>query len=155
MKKYVSLPKNVLWELVDPSEVDNDTITIKEKDISVTVKKRQYTEAEYERILSEASEYCISNEQTLETSETTEHYRKELPLSPDGIVVKEGSFWGVLLICTSELEAYLHYDSCAYKEYTGIIFTDGSSIGTVSDEQSRCPGCWRLTTRYFLKKIST
>ena len=146
MKAYKSLPKNTLWSLTDAP--DSDSVSI--EGTAVHVKETRFPTEEYESILTEASAFAIHCEETLERSQGEESYTcKPIEISADAVVVKDGRFVGVLLLCSDEQESYLH--SCTPKEYRGIAFTDGSSVGVVEDTLDRSPGIWHLTKRYFLK----
>jgi hypothetical protein len=146
MNAYRPLPKNTLWELTDASDIDAVCV----ESTPVYIKKAQLPAEEYERILAEASQYAIHSEETLERSQGEEKYTgKPIEIRADHIVVNDGRFAGVLLLCTDSEESYLH--SCTPKYHMGIAFTDGSSVGITQDTQDRSPGIWHLTKRYFLK----
>ena len=92
MNVYKSLPKNILWQLTAATDIDAVCI----ESTPVYIKKAQFSAEKYDRILTEASQYAIYSEETLELSQETKKYTCEpIEITADHIIVNDGRFAGV------------------------------------------------------------
>ena len=149
MKNYVKLPERYLGTITD-SPTTADSMIISNSNCTFYLEKVQYNQEVYNNIINQAEAYKIVEKSVLKTSENTENFYEEKAPEADCFVIKDDCFVGIFTLCTYKLEAYLH--STCNKEYCGILFTNGDSIGINYDELHRCPGCWEYTTVYSLEK---
>ncbi|MBQ8400154.1 MAG: hypothetical protein IJX08_09380 [Clostridia bacterium] len=151
MRKYTILPENHFYRLSD--QVQGEALTVKDGEKTVYLIPTEYPQKVYEEILDRASSYRVVEESFLETGRGTEDKGSDLlKIDPNSIIVQDDLFAGVLTLCGYEQEVYMHRDNIACKEYQGILFADGNSMGINQDMYSQLPGCWRFISRYSLKK---
>ena len=150
MKKYPLLSDNYLWTITDSDKDDTETMTITGNENTFYLVKAQYPDDVYDNIIKQAESYRIIKKEMINCTD----YRCEESRIPsvEWIVVKDNSFAGIYTLCLHEMEVYLHYVESGHKEYRGLLFIDGTSIGVNYDQFERNPGGWRYEAAYSLVK---
>jgi len=115
------------------------------------LKRLPYDEEAYDAILEEAKEYMVYSVSTGNMSgRTSPDISRERAIKADQIIVQDGHFAGVLLMCKFQEESYMH--STRHESYPSILFADGVRFGKCETEWNFNPGGrWHLT-KYYLDK---
>ena len=140
MKKNPKLEQYALWtisKIVEPTQEFKEIGTTDKLYLVKTVYPAEF----YDGIMEQSSKYAIFAEEALHSS--NQNYcttYQAMRIQPEDIVVKDGVFVGIILQCTDLLEAYMHTSRNVIN--SGVIFTDGSYIGTNKDQYHQAPGSW-------------
>ncbi len=150
MKAYPKLLLNQLWTITDHENGDENIMIIED----YCLKKTEYPQEIYENIIRQSEDYRIISKSCLEREERMKIHVEEgsssEKINAECIVVRDGAFAGIYTLCIHESETHLHSDGGKY--FKGILFTDGTAVGTNYDQFDRRPGYFHYTESYFLEK---
>ena len=146
MKAYPKIPANCLWTIATDVPHGEKPIGVGDYSLKLT----EYPEDVYGSILEQAQSYAIVSKSVTHSASGKDEYSRKNTITPDCIVVKDHGFAGVFTLCTHEEVVHLH--TVRFKEHTGILFADGTSVGINYDEFEGCPGGFFHTCTYALGK---
>jgi len=150
MKACPKLLPNQLWTITDHKTGDENIMIIED----YCLKKTEYPQEIYDNVIRQSEDYRIISKSCLEREERRKKLVEESSSSEkidaECIVVKDGTFAGIYTLCAHESETHLHSDDGKY--FNGILFTDGTAVGTNYDQFDRSPGYFHYTKSYFLEK---
>ncbi|MBR6801618.1 MAG: hypothetical protein IKM61_07700 [Eubacteriaceae bacterium] len=125
------------------------------------IAKVEYTQEDYDRIISQSKEYVVYTENeeikyiVTEKSATPVTSNSETLVGEpkvSDIVVKDNEFAGILVYCQHESETYMIYS--LDDEGEGLVLINGETAGLTEDSFSFNPGDRKLVNTYRIMKRS-
>ena len=121
------------------------------------IAKTEYSQEDYDKIISQAKEYVVYTKNYEVKYEVTEKSAKAYETNSEtlvgepkvnDIVVKDNEFAGILTFCQTESETYMIYS--LEEEGEGLVLVNGETAGLTQDSFSFNPGDRKLVNTYCL-----